>query len=268
MAVNIFTSGSSKPTRTGSGVNYNFSAHKDNLLTTVTKANNKSFFTTDLTNSLRLPQKVPGLKNVETLISSNLVLPGNESLPPRVLNDRVFRGVNDNTIGMTLCINQKIDSIMDIFNVDIAIDLPLPTKLPQIDINFPGGVISIDPNQLTSSEALKGLANNIKNGVIDLANGIKESILSTKDSILGQLETGLLNFAKFNACANLNLDLTPRLQKLALKDPKILETIRSTNIEKSRINLTNQTLTNVNDRVQPLIKKSKQQLVKGLTIVE
>lgn len=270
MAINIFSSGSGKtPLRSGSGVNYQIDTGVgDKFFSSIQKANNKNYFSNQLTNVLRLPQKVPGLKNVEGLVSSNLVMPGNRPLPPRILNQRVLRGINENTIGVSLCINKKIDSIMDIFNVNIAIDLPLPTRLPPIDIKIPGGVITIDPNNLTSAEAIKALANNIKNGVIDMVSGIKDNILQTKDSLINQLETGLLNFKKFDLCANLNVDLTPRLQKLALKDPKILETIRSTNIEKSRINLTKETLSNVNQRVLPLAKKTKQQLVKNLTIVE
>ena len=108
------------PSRVGAtGVDYSISTVTDNVAAQLTKINNRTFFDASIGNTLSFPTKVPELLNIERLNSSNLVLPGNVRLPPRVFNQRVNSGILSNTVGMSLCISNKMDDLMGIFNVDI-----------------------------------------------------------------------------------------------------------------------------------------------------
>lgn len=255
------------PSRVGAtGVDYSISAVTDNVAAQLTKINNRTFFDASIGNTLSFPTKVPELLNIERLNSSNLVLPGNVRLPPRVFNQRVNSGILSNTVGMSLCISNKMDDLMGIFNVDINVTLPVPV-IPEIVIDIPGGVIVIDPRNLDVVEALKALVNNIKNGAKGLINGIKDAFTNKKQNLLDQLEAGLLNLKKFRVCIDLQADFTPRQRKLALANPGILDQIKLDNVRLGQDILRDQTIFNVNNRTIPLVNRTKQELVGGLTSV-
>jgi hypothetical protein len=211
--------------------------------------------------TLSTPEPTTELTNIQKLNSKNFIenstnVAGNtieKSKPAAIVDGEIAKGVNENTSEITACITNKIKDLIGVFTVQFGV--------PSLDqFNTP------DIENISIKQAFQDALTNVKDAFKETLQGVKDMFKSKNQNNLDQIETGNLTLKKFLGCENTNVELTPRERVAASKNPNITTELITSEVAKSKEELTTQTKSNITQRVTP--PSSAQDKIKTLTIVE
>jgi len=206
----------------------------------------------NLSTTLKVPEPVPELKNIETLNSKNNILKVEEggsiiekSLPKVQLDQQIQENVDKNTPGMSACIKSKIKDMLGVFTVPYGIPSLDQFKVPTL----------ADPPELDIKNTFKESFNNVKNTFKDTFKNIKNSFSLKKENSLNQIETGQLSLKKFLGCEETDVTFTKKDKRDILTNPAAVTQVTNTEVEKSKKALADESKTLTEQRVenQPVI---------------
>ena len=206
----------------------------------------------NLSTTLKVPEPVPELKNVETLNSKNNIIKVEEagsiiekSLPKVQLDQQITENVDKNTPGMSACIKSKIKDMLGVFTVPYGIPSLDQFKVPTL----------ADPPELDIKNTFKESFDNVKNTFKDTFNNIKNSFSLKKENSLNQIETGQLSLKKFLGCEETDVTFTKKDKRDILTNPAAVTQVTNTEVEKSKKALAEESKTLTEQRVenQPVI---------------